>query len=158
MIEAEGNEVPQDLLKEAFVVGQKAIDASCDFQNQFLASHKIKPQEITYNKPSEDLIAYVSHIITDDKLQALAGNTKVPFNELSSQYEKEVLEVCKEKIEDPEQTDFTETKVKMAVFTVIKYFLRDRTLATGKRIDDRDQKEIRPILCEVDVLPRVHGS
>jgi len=36
--------------------------------------------------------------------------------------------------------------------------LRHRTIETGKRIDDRDQKEIRPIYCEVDNLPRVHGS
>ncbi len=158
MIEAEGNEVPKDLLKEAFVVGQKAIDASCDFQTEFLKTINPTMQEITYNKPSEELIAYVSHILTQDKLDALAGNTKVPFNTLSAQYEKEVLELCKDKIADAEQTDFTETKVKMAVFNVIKYFLRNRTLDTGKRIDDRDQKDIRPIYCEVDTLPRVHGS
>jgi polyribonucleotide nucleotidyltransferase len=41
---------------------------------------------------------------------------------------------------------------------VIKYFLRHRTIDTGKRIDDRDQKDIRPIYCEVATLPRVHGS
>ncbi|HBB04230.1 TPA: hypothetical protein DCZ39_05055 [Patescibacteria group bacterium] len=40
----------------------------------------------------------------------------------------------------------------------MKYFLRHRTLDTGKRIDDRDQKDIRPIFCEVGALPRVHGS
>ena len=158
MIEAEGNEVPQDLLKEAFIVGQKAIDASCDFQTKFLETLTVVPQEIVYNKPSEALIAYISNILTEEKLQALTGNSKVPFNDLSAQYEKEVLAICKEKIADNEQEDFTETKVKMAVFNVIKYFLRHRTLDTGKRIDDRDQKEIRPILCEVGVLPRVHGS
>lgn len=158
MIEAEGNEVPKDLLKQAFLVGQKAIDASCDFQTEFLKKLTPTAQEIVYNKPSEDLIAYVSKILTQDKLQAMTGNSKVPFNTLSSQYEKEVLELSKEKIADAEQPDFTETKVKMAVFTVIKYFLRHRTLDTGKRIDDRDQKDIRPIYCEVDVLPRVHGS
>jgi polyribonucleotide nucleotidyltransferase len=158
MIEAEGNEVPKDLLKEAFVVGQKAIDASCDFQETFLKTIKPEIKEITYNKPSEDLIAFVSNILTKEKLNALTGNTKVPFNDLSSQYEKEVLEICKEKIADAEQPDFTEVKVKMAVFNVIKYFLRHRTLDTGKRIDDRDQKEIRPLYCEVGVLPRVHGT
>lgn len=158
MIEAEGNEVPADLLKQAFLVGQKAIDASCDFQTEFLKTVTPTIQEIVYNKPSEDLIAYVSKILTADKLQAMTGNSKVPFNALSSQYEKEVLELAKEKIADAEQTDFTETKVKMAVFNVIKYFLRHRTLDTGKRIDDRDQKEIRPIMCEVGVLPRVHGT
>ena len=158
MIEAEGNEVEKELLKEAFVVGQKAIDASCDFQTEFLKTVKPEIKDITYNKPTDDLIAYVSNILTKDKLQALAGNTKVPFNDLCNIYEKEVLALSKEKIADAEQKDFTETKVKMAVFNVIKYFLRHRTIDTGKRIDDRDQKDIRPIFCEVGTLPRVHGS
>lgn len=158
MIEAEGNEVEKELLKEAFVVGQKAIDESCDFQTKFLETLTVVPQKIMYNKPSEDLIAYISKILTEEKLQALTGNSKIPFNELSAIYEKEVLEISKEKIADAAQEDFTETKVKMGVFNVIKYFLRHRTLDTGKRIDDRDQKEIRPIFCEVASLPRVHGS
>lgn len=158
MIEAEGNEVEKELLKEAFVVGQKAIDASCDFQEKFLKTLKPELKEIVYNKPSEDLIVYVGNILTQDKLDELAGNTKVPFNTLTSQYEKEVLELCKEKIDDAEQPDFTEIKVKMAVFNVIKHFLRHRTLDTGKRIDDRGEKEIRPIYCEVGMLPRVHGT
>ena len=158
MIEAEANEVPADLLKQAFEVGQKAIDQSCDFQEKFLKSLKPEIKEIAYNKPSEELIAYITNILTKDKLKALTGNTKVPFNELCSAYEKEVLELSKEKIDDKEQPDFSETKVKMGVFNVIKYFLRHRTLDTKKRIDDRDQKDIRPILCEVATLPRVHGS
>lgn len=113
MIEAEANEVPTALLKEAFMVGQKAIDASCDFQSEFLKQLTVTPKEIMYNKPSEDLIAYISNILTADKLQALTGNTKVPFNDLCSQYEKEVLELAKENISDNDQTDFTSTKVKM---------------------------------------------
>ena len=113
MIEAEANEVPADLLKEAFKVGQKAIDASCDFQAKFLKQLTVAPKEIVYNKPSEDLIAYISKILTADKLQALTGNTKVPFNDLMYSYEKEVLELAKEHIADKEQADFTETKVKM---------------------------------------------
>ena len=158
MIEAEANEVPSDLLKQAFELGQKAIDTSCDFQSAFLKELTVIPQEIAYNKPSEALIAYITNILTEDKLQALTGNTKVPFNTLCWAYEKEVLEIAKEKIADKEQVDFSETKIKMWVFNVIKYFLRHRTLDTGKRIDDRDQKDIRPIMCEVGVLPRVHGS
>jgi polyribonucleotide nucleotidyltransferase len=113
MIEAEANEVPSDLLKEAFKVGQKAIDASCDFQIEFLKKLTVSPKEIAYNKPSDDLIAYISNILTADKLQALTGNTKVPFNDLCSMYEKEVLELAKENIANKEQSDFTETKVKM---------------------------------------------
>lgn len=113
MIEAEANEVPKTLLKQAFEMGQRAINASCDFQTEFLKGLKIETQEIVYNKPSEDLIAYISKILTADKLQALTGNTKVPFNDLMYSYEKEVLELAKEHIADKEQADFTETKVKM---------------------------------------------
>ena len=113
MIEAEANEVPADLLKEAFMVGQKAIDASCDFQLAFLKTLTVEAKEIAYNKPSDDLIAYISNILTKDKLQALAGNTKIPFNDLCAMYEKEVLELAKEHINDKDQSDFTETKVKM---------------------------------------------
>ncbi len=36
--------------------------------------------------------------------------------------------------------------------------VRNSVLATGKRIDGRDGKTIRPIVCEVGVLPRAHGS
>jgi polyribonucleotide nucleotidyltransferase len=36
--------------------------------------------------------------------------------------------------------------------------VRWNILDTGKRIDDRDTKTVRPIVCEVGVLPRAHGS
>lgn len=158
MIECGANEMPKDVLKEAFLLAQKEIDKICDIQTEFLKKLDIHKKEVMYNKPSEELIAYVSKIITQEKLDAMTGFTKVSFNDLFSAYEKETLALCKEKIADAEQTDFTESKVKMAVFYVIKYFIRSRTLKTGKRIDDRDQKDIRPLFCEAGVLPRVHGS
>ncbi len=158
MIECEANEVPEDILKQAFVVGQEAIDESCEIQNQYVKLLNITPQEVKFNKPSEEVIAYVSNILTADKLGALTGNSKIPFNTLFSQYEKEAIEIAKEKIEDETLEDFTETKIKMAVFSVIKHFIRHRTLETGKRVDDRDIKDIRTLYCEVGLLPRVHGT
>ena len=158
MIESEGSEIPEDILKKALEIWQEQIDKSCDFQIQFIKKLKIQVKEITYNKPSEELMAYISNILTADKLQALTGNSKVPFNDLSSQYEKEVLEICKEKMNDSEYPDFTESKIKIWVFNTIKYFIRSRTLETWKRIDDRKQEDIRPLFCEVGLLPRVHWA
>jgi polyribonucleotide nucleotidyltransferase len=158
MIECAANEVPEDILNQAFEIGQQEINASCDYQTAFLKKLNVQKLEIVYNKPSEELIAYVSQILNHDKLDALAGNTKVPFNTLFSEYEKEVLSLAKEHIGDSANEDFTESKVKMAVFNVIKHFIRHRTLDTGKRIDDRGIKDIRPLYTEVGVLPRVHGA
>jgi len=41
---------------------------------------------------------------------------------------------------------------------VIKYFIRNRTVETGVRLDDRGEKDIRALYCEVASMPRVHGS
>ncbi|HPC34719.1 MAG TPA: polyribonucleotide nucleotidyltransferase, partial [Candidatus Absconditabacterales bacterium] len=157
MIECGANEVPEDVLKQAFVLGQKEIDKSCDIQLEFLNKLNIQKQEVTFNKPGEEVISFISDFMTQDKLDSLTGNTKVPFNTLFSQYEKEVLDLAKEKIEDPENEEFTESKVKMGFFEVIKHFIRNRTIDTGVRLDDRDMYTIRPLFCEVDNLPKVHG-
>jgi polyribonucleotide nucleotidyltransferase len=36
--------------------------------------------------------------------------------------------------------------------------LRNRTIETGKRVDDRNEMEIRDLYCEIDLFERNHGS
>lgn len=100
----------------------------------------------------------VDQVLTAERLEAMAGNTKTPFNELYSQYEKEALVLAAEKAESEQASEYTESKIKMGVFNAIKKFIRSRTIETGKRIDDRGELDIRPLYCEIDNLPRVHGS
>lgn len=156
MIECEGKEFPDHLMKEAFTLGQKVIDEACDWQSEFLATLSIKSQEVAFNKPSAATMEFISSYLTPEKLEAMTGNSKIPFNELYGHYEKEILTAVRELPEASE--DLTDSKVKMGVFNAIKDFIRSRTLETGKRIDDRGVKDIRPLYCEVDNLPRVHGS
>ena len=158
MIECEGKEFPDELMKEAFTLGQKVIDESCDWQADFIKTLEIKPQEITFNKPSEKTMEFINSYLTTEKLNAMAGNTKTPFNELYNLYEKDILTLAKEQTTEENEADFTESKLKMGVFNAIKAFIRSRTIETGKRIDDRGILDIRPLYCETDNLPRVHGS
>ena len=44
-----------------------------------------------------------------------------------SQYEKEALEAAKEKAESEDAEEYTESKIKMAVFNTVKEFIRSRT-------------------------------
>lgn len=158
MIECEGKEFPDNLMKEAFTLWQKVIDESCDWQTDFIKTLEIKPQEITFNKPTEKTMELINSYLTSDKLEAMAGNTKTPFNELYNLYEKDILALAKEQTTEENEADFTESKLKMGVFNAIKAFIRSRTIETGKRIDDRGILDIRPLYCETDNLPRVHGS
>ena len=158
MIECEGKEFPDNLMKEAFTLWQKVIDESCDWQADFIKTLEIKPQEITFNKPTEKTMELINSYLTSDKLEAMAGNTKTPFNKLYNLYEKDILALAKEQTTEENEADFTESKLKMGVFNAIKAFIRSRTIETGKRIDDRGILDIRPLYCETDNLPRVHGS
>lgn len=157
MIECGANEVPTDILKEAFKVWQAEIDKSCDIQLEFLKKLTIQELEVQYNKPSTQTMEFIQNIITDEKLELMTWNGKEDFNKLFSEYEKECLAQAEEKIENSEEW-FDVSKIKMWVFNHIKHFIRSRSLDTWKRIDDRSEKEIRPLYCEVDLLPRVHGA
>ncbi|MDR2541239.1 MAG: hypothetical protein LBD11_05780 [Candidatus Peribacteria bacterium] len=158
MIEDESNEVSKELMKEAFKIGQEEIDRSCDFQAQYLAQLSISPKEVTFNKPSHELEEAIHTFLGEEKLQAMTGNTKVSFNDLFNEYEKACVEHFKAEIADENNPEYSETKVKMAFFNTTKYFIRGRTLDTGKRVDDRTQLDIRPLYCEVGLFERTHGT
>jgi polyribonucleotide nucleotidyltransferase len=57
--------------------------------------------------------------------------------------------------------DFLEKRMKLVkeIFGDIEYReMREMILAQGKRLDGRGVKDIRPIMCEIGLLPRTHGS
>lgn|GEM_PF-6080518 len=71
-------------------------------------------------------------------------------------FEKLCLTQYKEQITDENAEEFTDSKVKMAVFDVIKYAIRNRTLDEGARVDNRNMTDIRPLFTQVDTVSRNH--
>ncbi len=64
----------------------------------------------------------------------------------------EVKEYFAEKYEDQTKN------IKALLKQIVKEELRSRVLTEKKRVDDRNLDEVRPISCEVGLLPRAHGS
>ena len=58
---------------------------------------------------------------------------------------------------DPEN-EFEQKYAQDALEKLMHKVVREKVLTTGHRIDGRDTKTVRPIWCEVDVLPMAHGS
>jgi polyribonucleotide nucleotidyltransferase len=158
MIETEANEVSKDILKKAFEIGQAEIDRSCDFQTQYLSQLSPTVKKVSFNKPSHELEETLRSYLGEERLEAMMGNAKVSFNDLYYQYEKELLEQFKEQIEDEANETYSVSKVKMAFFNITKYYIRERTLSTGKRVDNRTHLDIRPLYCEVGLFERTHGT
>ena len=158
MIECDADEASEELIREAFRLGVEEIQKIHKFQSDFIAQTEVHPKEISYNKPSETLLQWVEDYLTADKFAAMTGNAKVGFNDLYYTYEQELIKLWKEHIVDETNEHFTESKVKLALFQVVKHRIRDRVLNESIRLDNRTIMDIRPLYCEAGLLPRVHGS
>ncbi len=158
MIECDADEASEDLIREAFRLGVEEMQKIHKAQSDFIAQTEVHPKEISYNKPSDALIKWIEEYITPERFKAMTGNAKVGFNDLYYTYEQELLKLGKEHVADETQEDFTESKIKIGLFQVVKHYIRDRVLHESLRLDDRTVMDIRPLFCEVGLLPRVHGS
>jgi polyribonucleotide nucleotidyltransferase len=119
---------------KAFEIAKQEIKKVCQWQKQFLSQFDIKQQEIVINKPSEDLIAFVKQIL-DPKLHLLMNTDKKTFWDLYEKFSEEIFEAAKPRLEDENDEIFTESKLKMAIFKVVKQFVREKILKEEKRVD-----------------------
>ena len=73
--------------------------------------------------------------------------------------EAEMVEMFSQQ-EDTDLSHWEETEryYKMAFDELIRRYVRDSILRKQHRVDGRGTDDIREITCEIDVLPRVHGS
>ena len=137
MIECDAKQVSDEIINEAFLLAQSKIDEICDMQNNYLTQFTITPREVMFNKPSESTLNFVKFLFTDEVQSKIIGNTKVNFNHEFKIFERFCLAEAKEQIEDESNEDFTESKIKMAVFDTIKYVIHNRTLDENLRVDNR---------------------
>lgn len=158
MIELDAKQVSDEIIKQAFVLAQNKIDEMCEIQRQYLSSFSITTKAVVYNKPSQSTLDYVRSLLTDEMKNEMIGNTKVSFNEKFYEFQKFVLDQVKEHTDNNNKEDLSDSKIKIAVFDVIKDIVRDRTLHEGLRVDNRGMTDIRPLFTQVDTVPRVHGS
>lgn len=158
MLEAEGNEASLDIVKGGLRVAQEAIAQMCDFQEQFLKKCTIHHKEYQKNFPSDSFIAAVKEIMTEEKLQALHGDMeKNDWEATYARYAEEVKAALAEKIADP-TNERHEGRLSEAFFVTVKDRARAHTLKDKVRIDGRSLDQIRQIYCEIDTVPRAHGS
>ena len=90
----------------------------------------------------------------------LTKDLEKAFSEKDKKKRSELIslagEKCKNLFEDDE--DLLEHEVMLQLKNLEKDIVRTRILKSKKRIDGRGLSDVRPIKCEVGILPRVHGS
>jgi polyribonucleotide nucleotidyltransferase len=158
MLEAGGKETPIEMIHDALPLAQDALGELAAIQEAFLAKVGHLPElQITKNLPSEPLIAAVKAQIPDSLWVKLSVAEKREFDMLYAQMEADLLTYFSTSV-DQEELPWTKNQIKMSWFQVLKYWIRDRVMTEGKRIDGRGVEQIRSIYCELDTVPRSHGT
>ncbi|MDP2670431.1 MAG: hypothetical protein Q8O99_05950 [bacterium] len=158
MIEAGGKETPIEFISDALPVAQTALAELAQIQQEFLAKcGTITEKQILKNLPSDALIDIAKQQVKDEVFTQLAAAEKADFDRVYSQTEDLLQEYLAAHV-DVDQTPWTKNQVKMARFGILKERIRHRVMTEGKRIDGRLAEQIRAIYCEIDTVPRSHGS
>ena len=157
MIEAGANEIPNDVMLEAIKKGHEEIKKVCDFIS------KIK-EEI--GKPKFE---YKSFEVDHEVYEEIEEKYKDRMYKDVQAVDKEVRDANMDKLAEDVVTYFTEkygkeqteekmTDIKDSLYKLEKKCVREMIYKEHKRPDGRKIDEIRPLSCEVGILPRVHGS
>ena len=157
MIEAGANEVPDDIMLEAIKKGHEEIKKVCQF---------IQKMKDEIGKPK---FAYKSFAVDHDLYEELEKDytekMKVAVQEIDKDTRDNNVAVLTEEIENAlaeklgeEEFEKRKQEIGEAVYKLEKKCVRDMIFYEHKRVDGRAIDEIRPLSCEVGLLPRTHGS
>lgn len=157
MVEAGAKEVPEEQMLDAIMFGHEEIQRIVAMIEEFradalaagIAQNKIDVQPIEL---PEDIVADVEATAHDELKEALQIVNKQARDEAVSAVKDKAVEALIEKY--PEQ----EEDLRAALEAMMKQIVRKLITLEHKRPDGRAITEVRPLTCEVDLLPRAHGS
>jgi len=153
MVEGESAEISENELLEALRVGHEAIKTLCKVQIDLAQEVRKSKRSITSPKLPEGMLEEVENLASE-KLKELSRSvlSKEERSDATKKVYDDILNALADKY--PEQ----EIRIKDYLHDIERAAMRSTILNEGKRLDGRGYSNIRPILCEVGLLPRTHGS
>ena len=157
MIEAGADEIPDNIMLEAIKKAHKEIKKLCTF---------ISKMQKEIGKPKFE---YKSFAVDEEIYNEIEKNYKDKMYEAVQAVDKEVRDENIDKLTDEIVAYFTEkvgeekteelmSDIATSIHDLEKKCVREMIYKEHKRPDGRKIDEIRPLSCEVGLLPRVHGS
>lgn len=160
MVEGESDEISEDEFIEALNIAHEKIKILNDLQLDLFSKFNRPKREIIIDEPNEEFINIIKETIHQDLYDYVHNITT---KEERSEQRKKIFEKALEKITN-HYSDNEELKEKLEKYTskvvnsLEKKYMREMILNENKRLDGRTTTDIRPISCEIGLLPRVHGS
>ncbi|MEQ1856925.1 MAG: polyribonucleotide nucleotidyltransferase [Longimicrobiales bacterium] len=155
MVEGAAIEVPEEQILEALQVGHNAIKELCALQLELTAGHNVPDMTWTPVEPEAKLRDRVETLASARIAEALQLGDKQERNQAMAAVTEDVNATLTD--EDAQYAEHA-SAISEILRSIEKKTMRRQILTKGERADGRGVDDIRPITCEVGVLPRTHGS
>jgi polyribonucleotide nucleotidyltransferase len=152
MVEGGAWEIGEDMLVEALLAAHEEIKNIIALQKELLAKAGKQPVVFTAPETDKQLVADVEAIVRD-RIHEISFNgvKKLRYDGINKLLE-EVQTALAEKYPESEK------KIADVFSDIERSDIRTTILEKNVRIGGRGLDEIRQITCELDILPRAHGS
>ncbi|HNZ89343.1 MAG: Polyribonucleotide nucleotidyltransferase [Candidatus Cloacimonetes bacterium ADurb.Bin003] len=159
MIESAASELSEEMMLDAVFTGHKEIQKLCALQQDFISACGKEKVEVVLDSIPEEIMNKVENAFGAKIAEAAVIFGKQERQDAFDAAEAEMVEMFSQQ-EDTDLSPWEETEryYKMAFDELIRRYVRDSILRKQHRVDGRGTDDIREITCEIDVLPRVHGS
>jgi polyribonucleotide nucleotidyltransferase len=154
MVESEAHELSEEVMLGAVMFGHE--------QSRKVIEAIIKLAELAAKEPREFTPADHS-ALEADMLGTFEADLRAAYKNTKKEERYAAVDAVKQQVKDHyapriEAGELTAEAVSTVFKSLQAKIVRWNILDTGSRIDGRDLKTVRPIVAEVGVLPRTHGS
>ena len=154
MVESGAKEVPEETIVEAMKFGIGEALRAISLQEELIGSSAKVREPFPLCVPEPELVEKVRHAAEPRIAESLRTRA---HHEGGDSGKKQMVADILAKVQNPEGT-VTEQQILEAIDAIEKQLLRRSILEKGQRMDGRDRTTVRPISCDVGLLPRTHGS
>ncbi len=160
MVEASGDEVPEEIILEGIEKAHREIKKIAAFQKDMVKEVGKEKFEFTPEPIPEDLEKQVRDFAAEDFRKAIQIEKKLARSEAVDRVKEETKEHFLQEIPEEKEKKREELsdRISKILDKIEKEEVRSLIIEQGIRPDGRKPEEIRPIWCEVQTLPRAHGS
>ena len=152
MVEGRTGELAEDVVLEAIFFAHEGMQPLIALQNDLRSQVGKEKREVEPPALNEELQARVEKLAAAGMEEVVTTADKMVRKDRYDQLKEEVLAA----LDEDEYTSESEVSDLLSAYK--KRIMRARIVDKGERLDGRGFAEVRPISCEVGVLPRAHGS
>jgi len=160
MIEGESTEITEEQFTEALKFAHQAIIPVSNIQKELRKEIGKEKIEVQLYKPEAGLVDKVREMSKERLSKAFAIPEKEEREQALGDLIKDLTQDMSvfEPFKKEDHQEITESDIRRVMEEIQYDEVRRLILDENKRMDGRSLKDIRPIGCEVNVLPRTHGS